>query len=267
MTGRSANRGVVPAVARHHSGCSPGFVPCRSRESLARTAAPWARSRSGSQIWKKLPRPTKAASVEIPVCSRMKSVTVIRPSWSYFRNVPSPWTKNDMSSAVCRNGILQRDPLLVAVEQVEPADIQRRHVELADGIEFRIAALLHHRAEMRRHGNPPLRVDPVDCTGQKPVHHSIQKLPPPRPVSPLCPRLRSAAPAANSSRFSGRAKPRRTAPPLPVSRTPHAHLERNLDYRNGISWGNMGVNGNRHSNQAKTAREGRIVGIPLFIVH
>ena len=40
VTGRSANRGAVPAVTRHHSGCPPGFVPCRSLESLARTSAP-----------------------------------------------------------------------------------------------------------------------------------------------------------------------------------------------------------------------------------
>ena len=38
MAGRSANRGKIPAVARHHSGRS--LVPCRSRESLALTSAP-----------------------------------------------------------------------------------------------------------------------------------------------------------------------------------------------------------------------------------
>ncbi len=57
--------------------------------------------------------------------------------------------------------ILQRDALLVAVEQVEPADIHRRHVQAAQRVEFRIAALLHDRAEMRRNGDPPLRIDPV----------------------------------------------------------------------------------------------------------
>ena len=40
VAGRSANRGVPSAVASHHSGCSPGFVPCRSCESLALTSAP-----------------------------------------------------------------------------------------------------------------------------------------------------------------------------------------------------------------------------------
>ena len=48
-----------------------------------------------------------------------------------------------------------------AVEQVEPADIHRRQVQAAQRIEFRIAALLHDRAEMRRNGDPPLRIDPV----------------------------------------------------------------------------------------------------------
>ena len=40
VAGRSANRGVPSAVASHHSGRSPGFVPCRSCESLALTSAP-----------------------------------------------------------------------------------------------------------------------------------------------------------------------------------------------------------------------------------
>ena len=68
--------------------------------------------------------------------------------------------------------VFQRYSLLVAVEQVEPTDIQRRHVELPDGVELGIAAALHHGAEMCRHGNPPLGVYFVDCAGQKPVHHS-----------------------------------------------------------------------------------------------
>src|SRR5690606_18840084 len=57
VTGRSANGVEIVAVARHHSGRSPmssRLVPCRSRNSRARTSAPWAASREGSQIWKKL---------------------------------------------------------------------------------------------------------------------------------------------------------------------------------------------------------------------
>ncbi len=69
-------------------------------------------------------------------------MTVMRPSWSSFRKAPSPCTKKDMSSAVCRNGSSSAMRCLVAVEQVEPADIQRRHVQLPDRIELRVTALL-----------------------------------------------------------------------------------------------------------------------------
>ena len=57
--------------------------------------------------------------------------------------------------------ILLRNALLVTVEQIEPADIHRRLVQAAQCIEFRIAAFLQDRAEMRRHRDAPLGVDPV----------------------------------------------------------------------------------------------------------
>src|SRR5690606_23531429 len=83
VAGRSATGGLISTGARHHSELAAARACeacCRNFRSLARTSALCARSRSGSHIWKNSPRPTKATSETIPVCSRMKSVTVIRPS-------------------------------------------------------------------------------------------------------------------------------------------------------------------------------------------
>ncbi len=160
-------------MARHHSGRSRRLR--RPAEAAKAAPAPPRHRRSscsGSQIWKKLPRPTKATSVVMPVCSRMKSRHRDAPVLVELQEGAVAMHEEGHVVRRLQERILQRDPLLVAVEQVEPADIQRRHVERADRVEFRIAALLHHRAEMRRHGNPPLRVDPVHRTRQKPVHHS-----------------------------------------------------------------------------------------------
>ena len=160
--------------------------------------------------------------------------------------------------------ILQRDARLVAVEQVETPDIQRRHVELADRIELGVAAALHNRAKMRRHGNPPLRVDPVDCVRQKPVHHPIQPLPPPRPSWSSSPRLQSAAPAAGPPRV--KAKRSRAAQPhiCRFRENSYAYQERSFECRYGISWGNMGVNGSKLSKPFGDPLKGRSDGIPLL---
>src|SRR5690606_13912899 len=75
--------GIAP-VARHHSVSprAPGErADCRKSTRRARTACACALSRPGPQIWKKLPRPTKATSPPIPVWARMKSVIGMRPSW------------------------------------------------------------------------------------------------------------------------------------------------------------------------------------------
>ena len=215
-------------------------------------------SRPGSQIWKKLPRPTKATSVVMPVCSRMKSRHRDAPVLVELQERPVAMHEERHVVRRLQERILQRDPLLVAVEQVEPADIQRRHVELPYGVELRIAAALHHRAEMRRHGNPPLGIDPVHCTGQKPVHHSLQPLPPPRPVSSCRPRLRSAAPMPMTFPHRCRATPCRDSGRGPAA-CARITLDGNdrLDCAYGITWGTMGVNGNNCSQSPSNRRAGR----------
>lgn len=57
--------------------------------------------------------------------------------------------------------IFLSDALLVTVEQVESTDIHRRLIQAAQRVKFRIAAFLQNRAEMRRHGDAPLGVDPI----------------------------------------------------------------------------------------------------------
>jgi len=56
-------------------------------------------------------------------------------------------------------------------------------------------------------------------------------------------------------------------PRLPDWRTLHPDAERKLDDANGISWGTMGVNGNRHHKHARTTRKSRLKARLVFIVH
>jgi len=98
---------------------------------------------------------------------------------------------------------------------------------------------------MRRNGNPPLGIDPAHRVREKPVHLALQPLAPPHPSASCRTRRRDAFPASilplRRGRKTANARPQR----LPDWRTLHPDAERRLEYRNGISWGDMGVNGNR----------------------
>ncbi len=135
-------------------------------------------------------------------------------------------------------GIFRRNPRLVAVEQIEAADIQRRRVQGSQRIEVLIAALLQDDAEMRRHGDPALGVDPIDRMREKPVHYPLR---PPCPVFLHCPRrmvLRMLL-----LRFR-RAQANPSARQCPHGQSsPNTARKRSIDWVDGIPWATMGVNG------------------------
>ena len=221
-----------PAVARHHSGRSAaGFVRLPKPRKPA-PAPPRHRrsSRSGLPHLEEIAAPDErhlrrdAGVLADEIADRDAAVLV------ELQERPVAMHEERHVVRRLQERILQRDPLLVAVEQIHAADIQRRHVQRPQRIELRIAALLQHRAEMRRHGDPPLRIDPVHRTRQKPVHHSLQPLPRPRSLSIMTVRAcTGAVPAVIPLRSRGK-MPRAAQPPrLPVWRTLHPELERSLD--------------------------------------
>ena len=192
VAGRSANGVDFPAVARHHSVSPAGRLrrACRSLKACARA------SRAIGLELLRLPYLEEIAAPDEGHIRRDAGVLADeiadRDAAVLVELQEGPVAMAEERHVVRRlqERVLQRDPLLVAVEQIQPADVQRRHVERPQRIELRIAALLQHRTEMRRHGDPSLRIDPVHRTRQKPVHHSIQPLAPPRPS----PSLTSAPP-------------------------------------------------------------------------
>ena len=126
------------------------------------------------------------------------------------------------------------------------ADIQRRNVQRPQRVEFRVAALLQDRPEVRRDGHPPLRIDPVDGTRQESIHHRQ-----PAPAPPNCRLCRCGTFPSRFQTFRP-GKALRSAQPFwpTVERGFCPHREQVLGLGYGISWGNMGVNGNGFSKHA-----------------
>src|SRR5690606_37786426 len=126
--------------------------------------------------------------------------------------------------------VLCRDPLLVSVQKVRSADIHRRYVQRAQTIKLREALFVHDRAEMSRHGDPSLGIDPVHCIRQKSVHCALQPLPPPCP-STLVPLRPSAAPRCPDHRSrQTQSSPLRPGDGPTAESTYDSELKRELDW-------------------------------------
>ena len=265
---RTARRGPPSFRVSSRTGSGAWATPCLSRRKPHRgLRRHGAFSRSGSQIWKKAPRPTKATSVDD---AGMLAHEVGHHDAAILIELQEGAIAMDEERHVVRGlqeRILPRDPLLVAVEQIEPADVHRRHVQSPQRIE-----LDHSRASAGPSGNAPGR-RPAPSHRSCSLHSteigpSSRKAA--RAAAPLIVMPPSKRPAS-AGRFPGLLPPRPCnlapgkQPQLPGGGTLHLSLIRKPDWAYGIAWDLMGVNGNgahRARSNARRSAAGR--AIPVY---